>query len=1750
MVRRSFMYWTAHVLLMLALLSGQSGMVAAYPLADVSVSASVEATPPSTITAVVPPSSLTSDTYWAIETVDPADGAGWFSSLALDADDYLHVSYSYRVGSNWGLRYATFEGAAWITDTVDASGSVGLYNALTLDGSAQPHISYFDQTNTALKYAYWYRGSWSTVTVDDSADVGMYTSIAYSSSDGNIHISYADETNGALKYARWNGTAWSYDMVDDSGADVGTHTSLALYGVIPRIVYRNAANNSLKRASYRTGSPPSWAISQINASGDGGESTSMVMAPGGLERISYSNGSQGVRYLYRESGSVWHDELVVADNGEFIPTALALDADGYPHIAYVAYVGSEHLLRYAAFNGSTWDIVTVDDSGEVGADSISLAIDGEGVPHIIYADGTHGLRHAWLAPTPDLIVTDIWEVEGEVRCQVQNVGEGLAPAGHIAQLHVDGVGRGSVVIPGALASGERYNAVIPDYAYSCSGMQDTVRLAADYTAVVVEADETNNVREEIWDCDTTAPQIISGPAATSVTTDSAVIQWNTDENSDSWVYYDATASGYGTPEFDEGTVTAHEIALTGLEPGTLYRYLVESNDLTGNRVTSEEFFFETLAPPSEPITGTLSITRREGRYPVYDFTVVVSDTNRLASGGKPSPSAAVFSLADRVIGTSYVAQPGTGGSTVYTLAIYPGVQGFTRQDFFVPAQAMARVRLPDRVEIEVHEAFTPPWEERPIEVSLMTPWEGASYTGDDTGHLPAGYDIQIFVEAMEYEWECEWITFRDMDPLAMPPNCNDVARQVGRVDIYVDNVLVHTTNTPWNAYIYKFDYNAGGLAAGAHTVKVVAVASDDPTHQVSFERTFWVEAGSHNLNVQRTVTQDGSFFDVELEISLAANANSPVLIDYIEDYVREFMPAPVELPLYTVSVDRYPIYSGAGARTGRVLIDLTGENGWRHLAPGTSFTVNYQVVPILHEDGVADPKIGHLDTRVHYFKSGQPLNTEFRRTWFSAAAVQSAVSASDYIIATNPSRLKAMYNDNDVYQLYGSMARLALVRNGVLGFMDTYDTSVLDSLLNLGGYWSESLHPNFRQTSGNHAYVLIVGESEVVPAFSNYNYDICWSIPGSTFSCSKSDNDVHYHDQWYSSIEAPGNPELNLGRIIGNSAAQLRIPIETSIGVSQGWPGYNYAVPGKALVVAESDADGFWASAQSIQNLLSAQGWDAVPLKLPDQNPANVLHALLDDGWSVIHLRGHGSPGSWGRSSLSAGSPVDLGDYAPFVFGTTCLTGNYEGNSDNSLAEKLLQWGASVYIGATQVSPGSVNSGYSNWFYEHDWNPESGEAIGRAFAQLERDKYKKPGLLGLDYDWGRFWVVEYNLYGDPKFGASAPTVAAQLAPMVMSAPMTTLHVQVPAYVVTSTVDGFDAVAIPGGGMLLEGGLPQVPYWSVTLDYAPGYRVQDVSLTARAGQALTTGLTLPVTEMVPASGLQLTSGQLAPLPRVEDDDWFPSLDKVYDWHVVQNPDGSSELIIDLFPFHYQPATTNVEWHDDFTFAIEVISTSVSIDYFALDGASHALGEEVAAEMWLDNSGVAQDVIVAATVRDAVSEDVVVDGLALRALHDAEGISYYAFAWDSSGLASGQYVLWVDVFDVDGNLLDSTGRTFRLGAPAAEITAFSATPGLFQPGDPIATSLTLHNSGSVTITGEAIIQVQTGSGLTVTQTFTHAVTALAPDATVVLNDLWDTTDAAEAEYRIIGYLKYDARTTEIETVYVATRAYVYLPLVLRQ
>ena len=125
---------------------------------------------------------------------------------------------------------------------------------------------------------------------------------------------------------------------------------------------------------------------------------------------------------------------------------------------------------------------------------------------------------------------------------------------------------------------------------------------SDGSATASFSATVSNIRLEV-ETDTTAP-VISNVAAGGITTSSATITWNTNENSDSQVEYGTTPAYGQSTTLNPAPVTAHSQGLFGLTSGTLYHYRVKSRDAAGNLAVSGDFTF-TTAPPLDTTPPTV-----------------------------------------------------------------------------------------------------------------------------------------------------------------------------------------------------------------------------------------------------------------------------------------------------------------------------------------------------------------------------------------------------------------------------------------------------------------------------------------------------------------------------------------------------------------------------------------------------------------------------------------------------------------------------------------------------------------------------------------------------------------------------------------------------------------------------------------------------------------------------------------------------------------------------------------------------------------------------------------------------------------------------------------------------------------------------------------------------------------------------------------------------------------------------------------
>ncbi len=226
---------------------------------------------------------------------------------------------------------------------------------------------------------------WTPETVDAADRVGLYQSLAFDPIDEYPSIAYSDLTNNTVKIARFNGVSWDIEVIDSGGP--GIDIAFDPLTGLPVVCH---ARNKLRFLWY---DGVSWNVTNIENNGAFNDVTSLAYDGLGRPTISYraGNGNNSGLKLARLTGSEWTKEFVeVGASARY--SSLAFDpGDGYPSIAYSDVLdggGSLETLKFAHFNGATWDIEVV-ETGVVGFGVFaSLAFDPvTGLPAIAHRGG-------------------------------------------------------------------------------------------------------------------------------------------------------------------------------------------------------------------------------------------------------------------------------------------------------------------------------------------------------------------------------------------------------------------------------------------------------------------------------------------------------------------------------------------------------------------------------------------------------------------------------------------------------------------------------------------------------------------------------------------------------------------------------------------------------------------------------------------------------------------------------------------------------------------------------------------------------------------------------------------------------------------------------------------------------------------------------------------------------------------------------------------------------------------------------------------------------------------------------------------------------------------------------------------------------------------------------------------------------------------------------------------------------------------
>ena len=192
---------------------------------------------------------------------------GYYTSIAIDSNDAVHISY-YDT-TNVDLKYATCSSGCtsasnWDNVSVDTTGDVGRYSSIAIDSNDAVHISYYDATNDDLKY----------IVLDSSSNIYGY-SVSPDLPAGLNFNAGTGEISGTPTELSTNTT---YTITARNSGGVNTTTiTIEVLDQLPGLSYspddltltKNQTSSDLPLTATLTGSGAitSWAISPALPSG-------------------------------------------------------------------------------------------------------------------------------------------------------------------------------------------------------------------------------------------------------------------------------------------------------------------------------------------------------------------------------------------------------------------------------------------------------------------------------------------------------------------------------------------------------------------------------------------------------------------------------------------------------------------------------------------------------------------------------------------------------------------------------------------------------------------------------------------------------------------------------------------------------------------------------------------------------------------------------------------------------------------------------------------------------------------------------------------------------------------------------------------------------------------------------------------------------------------------------------------------------------------------------------------------------------------------------------------------------------------------------------------------------------------------------------------------------------------------------------------------------------------------------------------
>ena len=295
------------------------------------------------------------------------------------------------------------QAAGWQFEPIEYIDLDGQFSSMQIDKLGNAHVAYVIDDHNVYPLQYAFRDhalkKWYVMNVDKGASFCALTL----DSKGRPHISYADHgtaIGSKLRFAFWNGNSWTKQVVPVNSEVVGYYTSIALdsedHPSITYYEYRGAPGTEMKnRLRNARWSGQFWAVQTVDGENGSGKFNAMASDPKGQVQIAYGNvvAAPSLRYAFWD-GKAWKVDILetVQETGGYVgnSVAIAVDRDGDPHISYTDT--TNRYIKYAVRKNKKWQFERVDAIVAAAyPDRNSIVIDDSGRPILAYYDRGLGI---------------------------------------------------------------------------------------------------------------------------------------------------------------------------------------------------------------------------------------------------------------------------------------------------------------------------------------------------------------------------------------------------------------------------------------------------------------------------------------------------------------------------------------------------------------------------------------------------------------------------------------------------------------------------------------------------------------------------------------------------------------------------------------------------------------------------------------------------------------------------------------------------------------------------------------------------------------------------------------------------------------------------------------------------------------------------------------------------------------------------------------------------------------------------------------------------------------------------------------------------------------------------------------------------------------------------------------------------------------------------------------------------------------